>query len=99
MENTTCTCCNCAEVKDCTCGCTCDCHEADHVLCTDISNKMLKVARRKARRSGIQNITFEHRNIFALDEPDNSFDVVIAGQVLHLIDDLDIGEMTAATPA
>ena len=60
---------------------------ASHVLCTDVSEKMLRIARRKAIKKGVENISIENRNIFALDEPDNSFDVVIAGQVLHLIDE------------
>ena len=61
--------------------------KASHVLCTDVSEKMLKVARRKVYKSRVQNITIENRDIFNLGEPDNAFDVVIAGQVLHLIDE------------
>jgi len=59
---------------------------AEKVLCTDISENMLNVARRKVRKHDVQNITIENRSIFDLAEPDNAFDVVIAGQVLHLID-------------
>jgi len=58
---------------------------ARHVLCTDISDNMLKVARRKT--AGIGNVTVEKRSIYELGESDNSFEVVIAGQVLHLIDE------------
>ena|GEM_PF-314628 len=63
---------------------------ASRVLCTDISENMLKVARRKAKRRRLTNITFAHKNIFDLQEPDDSFDVVVAGQVLHLIDEPEI---------
>jgi len=59
---------------------------ASRILCTDVSEKMLNVARRKAVKRGIQNIKIENQNIFELAETDNSFDVVVAGQVLHLID-------------
>jgi len=61
--------------------------KASRITCSDISEKMLNVARRKINKRGIQNIAVELRSIFKLEKPDNSFDVVIAGQVLHLIDE------------
>lgn len=61
--------------------------KAKSVVCTDNSEKMLSVAKRKANKQGAYNITFEKQNIFALDHPDESFDAVIAGNVLHLLDD------------
>jgi len=61
--------------------------KANHILCTDVSEKMLNVARRKTAKRGAQNITIENQDIFALDAADSSFDVVVAGQVLHLIDE------------
>lgn len=60
---------------------------AKRVLCTDLSKEMLIQAMKKARRKGIYNIAFAKRNITALKDPDNSFDVVIAGNVMHLLDD------------
>jgi ubiquinone/menaquinone biosynthesis C-methylase UbiE len=59
--------------------------KARSVLCTDISDNMLKVARRKAANFG--SVTVDKRSIYDLGEPDNSVDAVIAGQVLHLIDE------------
>jgi len=61
--------------------------KASHVLCTDVSEKMLNVARRKINKRGLRNITVENQSIFELSCEDNSFDVVIASQVLHLIDE------------
>ena len=61
--------------------------KAGTVLCTDLSLSMLEVARKKCRKMGIPNIRFEERNIFALDDADDTYDIVIAGNVLHLIDD------------
>jgi ubiquinone/menaquinone biosynthesis C-methylase UbiE len=61
--------------------------KANRILCTDLSEKMLKLAERKAIKRGFQNIKIEIRSIYELGEPDNSFDVVIAGQVLYLIDE------------
>jgi ubiquinone/menaquinone biosynthesis C-methylase UbiE len=61
--------------------------KASSVLCTDVSDKMLKRARRKAYKRGVKNITIENQSIFDIKAPDNFFDIVIAGQVLHLIDE------------
>ena len=60
--------------------------KASSVLCTDVSEKMLNVVRRKIARQGVKNITIEKQSIYELAEPDNSFEVVIAGQILHLLD-------------
>lgn len=59
--------------------------KAESVLCTDLSKNMLKQAQRKARAFGTDNIEFAERNIFDLQDPDNTYDVVIAGNVLHLL--------------
>ena len=61
--------------------------KAANVLCTDISERMLAVARKKAAKRGVKNITYRNMNIFDTSQPDSSFDVVIAGQILHLIDE------------
>ena len=58
---------------------------ADSVLCTDLSKNMLKQAQRKARALGADNIEFAARNIFDLQDPDDTYDVVIAWNVLHLL--------------
>jgi ubiquinone/menaquinone biosynthesis C-methylase UbiE len=57
------------------------------VLCTDISERMLRIACKKAKKRKVTNIRFGKLNIFDIHKPDNAFDVVIAGQVLHLIDE------------
>lgn len=56
------------------------------ILCTDVSANMLAVAQKKAKRRGVSNVQFEHLDILSIDKQDNSFDVIIAGQVLHLLD-------------
>jgi SAM-dependent methyltransferase len=61
--------------------------KANSVLCTDISERMLNVARKKAAKRGIKNIAFNTKSIFDTGESDGSFDTVIASQVLHLIDE------------
>ena len=59
---------------------------AGSVLCTDQSEAMLRQARKKAARKGLSNIGFARRDVTALPDPDGSFDVVIAANVLHLLD-------------
>ena len=59
---------------------------AKKVVCSDISENMLKVAKRKAKKQGFVNISFEIRNIYEIAEQDESFDFVLAPQVLHLLD-------------
>ncbi len=58
---------------------------AASVLCTDLSQPMLDRAAAKARRRGLTNVTYALRDITALSDPDSSFDVVIAANVLHLL--------------
>lgn len=60
--------------------------KAVSVVCTDYSGEMLKVARKKAKKRRFVNIEFERANIFHLDCADETFDIVIAGNVLHLLD-------------
>ena len=58
---------------------------AESVLCTDNSEEMLSVAKRKCKRRRLENVSFERRNIFHLGDEDNTYDVVMAGNVLHLL--------------
>lgn len=51
---------------------------------TDFSAKMLEKAEKNC--SSFSNITFEKADITALDYPDNTFDKVVAGNVIHLLD-------------
>ena len=59
---------------------------AKSVLCTDLSESMLARARKKAAKRGLANIRFASRDITALSDPDGAYDVVIAANVLHLLD-------------
>ena len=61
--------------------------KAKNIVCTDISERMLNVTREKAAKQGATNIKFSIRNIFETNEPGGSYDIVIASQVLHLIDE------------
>lgn len=55
------------------------------LIATDFSEKMLERAGKKCR--GMKNIRFESGNILKLAYQDGSFDKVVAGNVIHLLDD------------
>lgn len=60
--------------------------KAGRILCTDLSLPMLEQARIKAARLGHGNIAFAQRNLLHLEDPDGRFDVAVAANVLHLLD-------------
>ncbi len=76
------------DVLECACGTgllteaiAAKCH---HLIASDYSLKMLDKARHKCRN--IKNIEFRNGNILSLQYPDESFDAVIAANVIHLLD-------------
>lgn len=61
--------------------------KAGHVLCTDMSLPMLERARKKSAKKGVKNISFDERDIYNLPDADNTYDIAIAGNVLHLLEE------------
>jgi len=61
--------------------------KARRVICTDMSRKMLAEAMKKSRRMGLYNIGFARRDITSLGDRDGKYDAVIAGNVIHLLDE------------
>jgi ubiquinone/menaquinone biosynthesis C-methylase UbiE len=57
------------------------------VHATDISPRMIDIARDKAKAAGIVNVTFEVQAASVVDAPDSGLDVVMAHNLLHLLDD------------
>ena len=55
------------------------------LVATDFAPKMIKRAEKNC--SSYTNINFEYANIMSLKYPDDSFDKVIAGNVIHLLDE------------
>jgi ubiquinone/menaquinone biosynthesis C-methylase UbiE len=53
----------------------------------DISPKMIEIARAKAERQSIENITFAVSTIERIEVADASFDVVLGLSILHLLED------------
>ncbi|SDX14900.1 class I SAM-dependent methyltransferase [Marinobacter mobilis] len=60
-----------------------------HIVATDISDRMLEIAERKAREAGVDNIAFQQGTLATVSLDAGSFDAVLGLNVLHLIDDLD----------
>lgn len=60
-----------------------------HIRATDISARMIEIARDKAEAAGVTNVTFEQAGIDDLDVPDGTYDAVLAHSILHLVEDRD----------
>ena len=55
------------------------------LIATDFSSKMLRQAQKKC--AGFNNVSFKKADITNLKCRDNSFDAVVAGNVIHLLDE------------
>ena len=64
--------------------------KAKSVLCTDLSKNMLKTAKIKAKAMNVKNVSFDVRNIFDIKDPNDTYDIVIAGNVLHLLENSEV---------
>jgi len=58
-----------------------------HIRATDLSPRMIEIAKDKAKGAGIDNVTFEALSVDALDVPAAGFDAIMAHNLLHLLDD------------
>ncbi len=61
----------------------------DHLHAIDVSEKMLDIARDKAAKADVDNVTFERAAIDDLHVADESYDVVLGLSILHLVADRD----------
>ena len=77
------------EVLECACGTgllsAVIAGKCKRLMATDFSVKMLKKAARNC--ADFPNITFQQADITALDFADEMFDKVVAGNVIHLLED------------
>ena len=75
-------------VLECACGTgllsTVIAEKCRRLTATDFSEKMLRKAEKNCR--SFRNITYAQADITALSYPDGSFDKVVAGNVIHLLD-------------
>ncbi len=60
-----------------------------HIRATDVSDRMIEIAREKAKKQNINNITFEVAAIDDLQLTDGSLDVVLGLSILHLLKNKD----------
>ena len=58
-----------------------------HIRASDLSTRMVEIAKEKAKAAGIDNVTFEALPVDALDIPDASINAVMAHNILHLLED------------
>ncbi|EMR11994.1 methylase [Methylophaga lonarensis MPL] len=59
------------------------------IVATDISDKMIDAARRKAVEAQVDNIVFQQGTLDSLKFQNESFDAVLGLNVLHLLEDVD----------
>ncbi|MDA0786158.1 MAG: methyltransferase domain-containing protein [Proteobacteria bacterium] len=60
-----------------------------HIRATDISLKMIEIARAKANAQRVTNVDFEVAAIDDLNNPDETYDAVLGLSILHLLEDRD----------
>ncbi len=60
-----------------------------HIVATDISEKMLEIAKRKARDAGVENISFRQGTLEGIKPEKEAFDAILGLNVLHLLEDVD----------
>ena len=77
------------DVLECACGTgllsAVIAEKCGHLTATDFSVKMLAKARKNC--AAFRNVTFAYADVMALGYPDESFDKVVAGNVIHLLDE------------
>jgi 2-polyprenyl-3-methyl-5-hydroxy-6-metoxy-1,4-benzoquinol methylase len=58
-----------------------------HIHATDFSQRMVEIARAKAEKAGITNVTFEQADITTMPPAPARYDVVMGHSILHLLSD------------
>lgn len=59
----------------------------DRITAIDISPRMIEIAQGKAATAGVENVAFSEATLDNFAAPDNSFDVVLGLNILHLLSD------------
>lgn len=58
-----------------------------HIIASDISGNMIRIAQQKASEQGVQNVGFVTSDLFGSTLDQGPYDAVLALNVIHLIDD------------
>ena len=61
---------------------------SDHVVATDYAVAMVDALEQRVQGAGLENVTCEQADIYALAYSAGEFDAVVAANVLHLVPDL-----------
>ena len=59
----------------------------DHITAIDISRRMIEIAQGKAATAGVENVEFSNATLDDFAASDNSYDVVLGLNILHLVSD------------
>lgn len=60
---------------------------AKSITATDVSARMIEIARDKAEAAGLSNVSFAQASIEEMAVPDASVDMVMGHSILHLVED------------
>jgi ubiquinone/menaquinone biosynthesis C-methylase UbiE len=60
-----------------------------HIRAIDISAKMIEIAKDKAGKAKVDNVTFEQATLDTIHPSPESFDMVLGLSILHLVEDRD----------
>lgn len=59
----------------------------EHIDATDVSPKMIEIARAKQVKEGIENIQFDVADMDSFNAPAETYDAVLGMNIIHLVDD------------
>ncbi len=58
-----------------------------HIVATDVSAAMIAIGREKAEHAGLGNVSFRQSGVEDFEAPDDSYDMVLALNLIHLLPD------------
>ena len=61
----------------------------NNIHAIDISAKMIEIAKDKAAKANVSNVTFEQATLETLRPQDEDFDMILGLSILHLVEDRD----------
>lgn len=62
---------------------------AKSIHAIDVSSNMIQIAQDKCEKANVKNVQFEQKGIDGLNEPDESYDIVMGMSILHLLPNAD----------
>ncbi len=60
-----------------------------NILAIDLSSNMIDIARGKAQKEGVENVTFRKASIEEFNPDSHQFDAVLGLNILHLLEDME----------